>query len=140
MPKLLLAPDQRGWPHFQRLMTGLLSFLEPYLRNADLTEAIRMLYKVGPTCSPAASAQLAFQRCPPSQDMALGLAKAPRMLCRACMTCAASPHAFHGNTWHLIMLRPCACLIKGWTDNVCPPSASSSLRALNYQVHLHASG
>ncbi len=46
MPKLLLAPDQRGWPHFQRLMIALLSFLEPYLRNADLTEAIRMLYKV----------------------------------------------------------------------------------------------
>ena len=46
MPKLLLAPEQRGWPHFQRLMIGLLSFLEPYLRNADLTEAIRMLYKV----------------------------------------------------------------------------------------------
>ena len=48
MPKLLLAPEQRGWPHFQRLMIALLSFLEPYLRNADLTEAIRMLYKVGP--------------------------------------------------------------------------------------------
>ena len=47
MPKLLLAPEQRGWPHFQRLMIALLSFLEPYLRNADLTEAIRMLYKVG---------------------------------------------------------------------------------------------
>lgn len=46
MPKLLLAPEQRGWPHFQRLMIALLSFLEPYLRNADLTEAIRMLYKV----------------------------------------------------------------------------------------------
>ncbi len=56
MPKLLLAPEQRGWPHFQRLMIGLLSFLEPYLRNADLTEAIRMLYKVCATCWPFATA------------------------------------------------------------------------------------
>ena len=46
MPKLLLVPESRGWPHFQRLMIALLSFLEPYLRNADLTEAIRLLYKV----------------------------------------------------------------------------------------------
>ncbi len=48
MPKLLLAPGQRGWPHFQRLLVALLRFLEPYLRNADLTDAIRLLYKVPP--------------------------------------------------------------------------------------------
>lgn len=46
MPKLLLAQQQKGWPHVQRLLLALLRFLEPYLRNADLTEAVRMLYKV----------------------------------------------------------------------------------------------
>ena len=50
MPKLLLAPGQRGWPHFQKLLLALLRFLEPYLRNADLTDAIRLLYKVHVVC------------------------------------------------------------------------------------------
>ena len=47
MPKLLLAPSHKGWPNFQRLLLALLRFLEPYLRNAELTDAIRLLYKVG---------------------------------------------------------------------------------------------
>ena len=46
MPKLVLAPGQAGWPHLDRLLVALLRFLEPYLRNADLTDAIRNLYKV----------------------------------------------------------------------------------------------
>jgi hypothetical protein len=46
MPKLLLAYQQKGWPHVERLLLALLRFLEPYLRNADLTDAVRMLYKV----------------------------------------------------------------------------------------------
>jgi CCR4-NOT transcription complex subunit 1 len=46
MPKLLLAQRQEGWPHVERLLLALLRFLEPYLRNADLTDAVRMLYKV----------------------------------------------------------------------------------------------
>lgn len=48
MPKLVLAPGQAGWPHLERLLVALLRFLEPYLRNADLTDAIRNLYKVPP--------------------------------------------------------------------------------------------
>ena len=46
MPKLLLAPGHKGWSHFQRLLVALLRFLEPYLRNAELTDAVRLLYKV----------------------------------------------------------------------------------------------
>ena len=46
MPKLLLAPNHKGWPSFQRLLLALLRFLEPYLRNAELTDAVRLLYKV----------------------------------------------------------------------------------------------
>lgn len=46
MPKLVLAGGQAGWPHLERLLVALLRFLEPYLRNADLTDAIRNLYKV----------------------------------------------------------------------------------------------
>lgn len=49
MPKLVLAPGQAGWPHLERLLVALLRFLEPYLRNADLTDAIRNLYKVPPS-------------------------------------------------------------------------------------------
>ena len=45
MPKLLLASGQNGWPHFQKLLTALLQFLEPFLRNAELTESIRLMYK-----------------------------------------------------------------------------------------------
>jgi CCR4-NOT transcription complex subunit 1 len=45
MPKLLLTKAQKGWPLFQRLLTELFKFLEPYLRNAELSEPIRMLYK-----------------------------------------------------------------------------------------------
>ena len=45
MPKLLLATGQNGWPHFQKLLVALLQFLEPYLRNAELTESIRLMYK-----------------------------------------------------------------------------------------------
>jgi CCR4-NOT transcription complex subunit 1 len=47
MPAMLMYPGNRGWPAFQALLRGLLRFLEPYLRNAQLTEAIRLLYKVG---------------------------------------------------------------------------------------------
>lgn len=45
MPKLLLSKSQKGWPMFKRLLVELLRFLEPYLRNAELTEPIRLLYK-----------------------------------------------------------------------------------------------
>ena len=43
MPRLV--SDNRGWPHFQRLLISLLRFLEPYLRQAELTDSVRLLYK-----------------------------------------------------------------------------------------------
>eukprot|EP00928_Gymnodinium_smaydae_P011184 TRINITY_DN14154_c1_g3_i1.p1 TRINITY_DN14154_c1_g3~~TRINITY_DN14154_c1_g3_i1.p1 ORF type:complete len:2535 (+),score=382.87 TRINITY_DN14154_c1_g3_i1:627-7607(+) len=45
VPKLLKARGQRGWLMFQRLIVQLLCFLEPYLRNVELDEATRLLYK-----------------------------------------------------------------------------------------------
>ncbi|KAG0490342.1 hypothetical protein HPP92_007205 [Vanilla planifolia] len=45
MPKLLTVNSLKGWPFFQRLLVDLLKFMEPYLRNADLTEPIQFLYK-----------------------------------------------------------------------------------------------
>merc|ERR1719181_2704783 len=45
MPKMLLAKGQRGWLLFQRTLTQLFFFLEPYLRKLNLTESIRLLYK-----------------------------------------------------------------------------------------------
>ena len=45
MPALLQAQGQAGWPHLQRLLLALLRFMEPYLRNAALIEAVRVLYK-----------------------------------------------------------------------------------------------
>lgn len=43
MPKLV--NDNVGWPFFQKLLIALLRFLEPYLRNAELTDSVRLLYK-----------------------------------------------------------------------------------------------
>ncbi|ONL92556.1 transcription regulator [Zea mays] len=45
MPKLLMCNSQKGWPFFQRLLVALLKFMEPYLRNAELPEAMDLLYK-----------------------------------------------------------------------------------------------
>eukprot|EP00656_Telonema_subtile_P027860 TRINITY_DN3003_c0_g7_i1.p1 TRINITY_DN3003_c0_g7~~TRINITY_DN3003_c0_g7_i1.p1 ORF type:complete len:2243 (-),score=499.30 TRINITY_DN3003_c0_g7_i1:111-6839(-) len=45
MPKLLMAKAQRGWPHFQRLLSDLLKFLQPHLGQNELSEPIRLLYK-----------------------------------------------------------------------------------------------
>jgi CCR4-NOT transcription complex subunit 1 len=44
MPRLLLAPNRKGWPLFQRLMLELLAFLEPHLARARLSPPIRRLY------------------------------------------------------------------------------------------------
>jgi CCR4-NOT transcription complex subunit 1 len=43
MPKIL--KDQKGWPIMQQLLVELFQFLEPYLRTAKLTPAIRLFYK-----------------------------------------------------------------------------------------------
>jgi CCR4-NOT transcription complex subunit 1 len=45
MPRLLMAPQQGGWQLFEALLVGLLQFLEPGLRAAELTEPLRLLYK-----------------------------------------------------------------------------------------------
>lgn len=44
MPKLL-SKGNKGWPLFQRLLVELFKFLEPYLRKAELTEHVRLIYK-----------------------------------------------------------------------------------------------
>ena len=43
MPKLLMCNSQKGWPFFQRLLVALFKFMEPYLRNAELPEAVRFV-------------------------------------------------------------------------------------------------
>ncbi|KAK4519925.1 uncharacterized protein ATC70_010169 [Mucor velutinosus] len=45
MPKLLLAENQKGWPTFQRLLICLFKFLGPFLRNTQLKDTTRMLYR-----------------------------------------------------------------------------------------------
>ncbi|RUS19853.1 hypothetical protein BC937DRAFT_86816 [Endogone sp. FLAS-F59071] len=45
MPKLLIADHQKGWPVFQRLLICLFTFLVPFLRNVELRETTRMLYR-----------------------------------------------------------------------------------------------
>jgi CCR4-NOT transcription complex subunit 1 len=45
MPALLLAKGQKGWILMHRLLIDLFSFLEPFLRKAELNDPIRILYK-----------------------------------------------------------------------------------------------
>lgn len=45
MPRLLMAPAQRGWPPYLQLLLAQLRFMEPFLRHAELTEAVRLLYR-----------------------------------------------------------------------------------------------
>ncbi|KAI9341268.1 CCR4-Not complex component, Not1-domain-containing protein [Zopfochytrium polystomum] len=45
MPKLLLAEGQKGWPFFQRLLVDLFKFLSPYLKQTEISETTRLLYK-----------------------------------------------------------------------------------------------
>merc|ERR1719198_851480 len=45
MPKMLTAKGQRGWVLYQRLISQLFLFVEPYLRNLQLTDSMRLLYK-----------------------------------------------------------------------------------------------
>lgn len=46
MPVLLLSPRREvGWPHFYKLVVELLRFLQPYLRNVELVDSVRVLYK-----------------------------------------------------------------------------------------------
>ncbi|KAI7872984.1 CCR4-Not complex component, Not1-domain-containing protein [Spinellus fusiger] len=45
MPKLLLTENQKGWSTFQRLLICLFQFLVPFLRNVELRDTTRMLYR-----------------------------------------------------------------------------------------------
>ncbi|KAI8608596.1 CCR4-Not complex component, Not1-domain-containing protein [Chytriomyces sp. MP71] len=45
MAKLLAAESQKGWPFFQRLLVDLFKFLGPFLRQTEMADAIRLLYK-----------------------------------------------------------------------------------------------
>ncbi|KAJ3175056.1 hypothetical protein HDU87_006452 [Geranomyces variabilis] len=45
MPKLLLAENQKFWPFFQRLLVDLFKFLGPFLKQAEMTETTRLLYR-----------------------------------------------------------------------------------------------
>lgn len=46
MPKLLMAGSSRnGWGAYLQLLLAQLGFLEPFLRAAELTDAVRLLYK-----------------------------------------------------------------------------------------------
>lgn len=45
MPKLLLAENQKGWPAFHKLLICLFRFLVPFLRNVEMRDTTRLLYK-----------------------------------------------------------------------------------------------
>mmetsp|Transcript_518 Transcript_518/g.1826 ORF Transcript_518/g.1826 Transcript_518/m.1826 type:complete len:2264 (-) Transcript_518:4073-10864(-) len=45
MPRMLQLQSQKGWPIFQKLLVSLFAFMEPSLREVQLSEPIRMLYK-----------------------------------------------------------------------------------------------
>ena len=45
MPRLLMAKDRSGWAPYLHLLLAQLVFLEPFLRNGELTDATRLLYK-----------------------------------------------------------------------------------------------
>ena len=45
MPPLLTARDQVGWPTYVTLLLAQLQFLEPFLKHAELTDVVRLLYK-----------------------------------------------------------------------------------------------
>ena len=45
MPPLLTAREQVGWPTYVTLLLAQLQFLEPFLKHAELTDVVRLLYK-----------------------------------------------------------------------------------------------
>lgn len=46
MPALLGQTGNRGWGSFEVLLRGMLTFMEPYLRDSQLNISVRTLYKV----------------------------------------------------------------------------------------------
>jgi CCR4-NOT transcription complex subunit 1 len=45
MPQLLMNKSQKGQEEFHSLLIYLFKFLEPYMRNSEFTEPLRLLYK-----------------------------------------------------------------------------------------------
>ncbi|XP_058104447.1 uncharacterized protein LOC131248268 isoform X2 [Magnolia sinica] len=45
MPQLLMSNSHKGWPFIHRLLIDLFKFMEPYVRNDELGETVRFLYK-----------------------------------------------------------------------------------------------
>ncbi|KNC97024.1 CCR4-NOT core subunit CDC39 [Spizellomyces punctatus DAOM BR117] len=45
MSKLLLAENQKFWPFFQRLLVDLFKFLGPLLKQVEMSETTRLLYR-----------------------------------------------------------------------------------------------
>src|SRR4051812_20526376 len=49
LPKLILAPEQQGWPLLHTLLLDVLKFMKPFLvpstGGSSMTDAIRMFYK-----------------------------------------------------------------------------------------------
>ena len=45
MPRMLQLQNQQGWPIFQKLLVSLFGFMEPALREVQLSEPMRLLYK-----------------------------------------------------------------------------------------------
>eukprot|EP00158_Paraphelidium_tribonemae_P009756 Partr_v1_DN28952_c0_g1_i2_m25897 putative ccr4-Not transcription complex len=45
MPRLLLEPGKVGWDLLHELLLDVFSFLAPFLRHADMSDPIRILYK-----------------------------------------------------------------------------------------------
>lgn len=123
MPKLVLAPGQAGWPHLERLLVALLRFLEPYLRNADLTDAIRNLYKVPPflCCLPICIVCLSVNPCctrlclqaEPAREAEKGL-HGGIMYCDSCSV----PVREH------VLLTLCSCRQVSDCLNILPPIAA----------------
>lgn len=45
MPKLLMSENREGWSAFHKLLVSLFKFLSPFLKNADLQNAAKDLYR-----------------------------------------------------------------------------------------------
>ncbi|XP_072169675.1 CCR4-NOT transcription complex subunit 1-like [Diadema setosum] len=46
IPRMLsMLPQQKGWPMYAGLLTGLFKFLTPFMRNAELPKHLALLYK-----------------------------------------------------------------------------------------------
>lgn len=45
MPRMIAGASQVGWPSYFQLLLAQLRFLEPFLRNAELNDTLRLLYR-----------------------------------------------------------------------------------------------